>query len=542
MVRHVVLQCACLAAALLLAMAPVGAHEPVNDANAVSQAIASLAPAADQRTARAAALLLQFYQRVDYQPVWTAAASKLALQELQAARQHGLDPADYAVDSGMPAADVEAPGLPAQYDVALTAAMLRFLADLQYGRTPPDFSWSDGSWPQRDADLPKLLLAALREGNPGAAIAATQPGNPLYRRARQALAAYRQLESLVDGLAPLPPLAAGTKLTAGMPYPAAAALRQRLTLLGDMPAGPDHAAGAVYDDALAAGVRRFQLRHGLLQDGVLGKATMAALSVPLAQRIRQLELTLERMRWMPALPRGPVVVINVPSFRLWALDTSLGADTPPLEMRVIVGAAAATPTPLFIGRMRHLEFNPAWNVPSSITLQEFLPKLARDRNYLVKQDMELVGMDGRVVADGPATLRGLRSGALRLRQRPGPKNPLGAVKFAMPNPMSIYLHGTPANQLFARQRRDFSHGCIRLERPAELAAFVLRGQEAWDQAAILEAMAPGPTTVVKLDTPVPVILLYATAMVDRQGQVIFLQDIYGLDQKLDREMAAGRIY
>jgi murein L,D-transpeptidase YcbB/YkuD len=267
---------------------------------------------------------------------------------------------------------------------------------------------------------------------------------------------------------------------------------------------------------------------------------MSALAVPLSHRIRQLELTLERLRWMPTLPPGPVIVVNVPSFRLWALDTRVPSNAPQVEMRVIVGTAARTPTPLFIGELRHLEFNPAWNVPRSIELDEIMPKLARDPDYLRKQDMELVSMDGKPVSGAAPQLTALQAGTVRVRQRPGARNVLGAVKFAMPNPMSIYLHATSANELFAMQRRDLSHGCIRLEQPAELAEFVLRHEGSWDHASVLQAMEPGPTRIVRLSTPIPVILLYATAVTDRQGRALFLHDVYGLDQKLIRTLELER--
>jgi len=203
-----------------------------------------------------------------------------------------------------------------------------------------------------------------------------------------------------------------------------------------------------------------------------------------------------------------------------------------VEMRVIVGNAARTPTPLIIAQLRQLEFNPVWNIPRSIEVQEFIPKLERDPDFLRKQDIELVPR-GPITDPAPKSpLESLRDGTMRLRQRPGPRNALGAVKFSMPNPLSIYLHGTPAIGLFAKARRDLSHGCIRLEHPAELAAFVLRNEDGWDRAAVQAAMAPGPTRTVTLSAPIPVVLLYATALVDRLGRAIFLPDTYGLDKKL----------
>jgi murein L,D-transpeptidase YcbB/YkuD len=226
----------------------------------------------------------------------------------------------------------------------------------------------------------------------------------------------------------------------------------------------------------------------------------------------------------------------VPAYRLWAFDGRDPAGQP-LEMRVIVGAAARTPTPLFIGQMRYLEFNPYWNVPRSIETAEIIPKLARDPGYLARNDMELVSAAGTVLP-GAGGLAALRAGTARVRQRPGPKNALGAVKFAMPNPMNIYLHSTSAQELFARSRRDLSHGCIRVEHPAALAQFVLADPERWSADAVAAALRPGRTVTVMLREAVPVVLFYATALTDRDGRALFADDIYGLDEQLVQALRA----
>jgi murein L,D-transpeptidase YcbB/YkuD len=249
--------------------------------------------------------------------------------------------------------------------------------------------------------------------------------------------------------------------------------------------------------------------------------------------VRQLELTLERLRWLPDVGPGPLIMVDLPAYRLWAFQHAAGgADSAeaPLEMRVVVGTAVKTETPLFVGQMRYLEFNPYWNVPRSILDKEFLPKLARNPAWLAQNDMETVP-PGASVAD-------LRAGRARVRQRPGPKNSLGAIKFVLPNPMDIYLHSTPARELFERSRRDLSHGCIRVELPAALAQFVLAGQPQWDADAIQAALQPGPTRRVDLARPVPVVIFYATAILDSDGGVRFVADIYGRDATLERELAA----
>ena len=309
--------------------------------------------------------------------------------------------------------------------------------------------------------------------------------------------------------------------------------RSRLVLLGDLPAAAPPPAEGIYSEAMEEGVRRFQSRHGLLDDGVLGRGTIDALNVPLKRRVRQLELTLERLRWLPDFGPGPLIMVDLPVYRLWAfqnLSDQAGKAGAPLEMRVVVGTAVKTETPLFVGQMRYLEFNPYWNVPRSILDKDILPKIERNPAYLKQNDMETVP-PGVGVAD-------LRAGKARLRQRPGPKNSLGAVKFAMPNPMDIYLHSTPARELFERSRRDLSHGCIRVEQPAALAQFVLSGQRQWTADKIQAALQPGPTRHVDLARPIPVVIFYATAIADGDGSPRFAADIYGRDAKLEKALGS----
>lgn len=380
------------------------------------------------------------------------------------------------------------------------------------------------------------LRQAVATGRLAETVGAAEPALPLYARVKAALARYRSLAAQ----APSWPALGSPGVVPGEVDETA--LRERLRLLGDL----DAAAGAGPDSAdrppglgLAAAIRRFQARHGLAEDGIPGRATLAALAVPPAQRAAQLALTMERLRWLPVL-HGRVVAVNVPTFRLWAFDLGQEGGAP-LEMRVIVGKAAGTPTPAFLGQMHAVEFNPYWNVPRSIAIAEPLPKLARNSAYLKQNDMELVMGDGRVVRTANAdALAGLRAGTVRLRQRPGPKNALGEIKFAMPNPMNIYLHSTPSRELFQRGRRHLSHGCIRVEDAAALAGFVLADPARWGEAQVAAAMRPGATRSVSLPAPVAVVLFYATAVTDRQGRTLFADDIYGRDRRLAAALRAGR--
>ena len=474
------------------------------------------------------AWLERFYGARDYAPAWTGAAATQALDVLGKADEHGLPAQDY---SPRPlAARMHAHGAApvddtADQDAALTLALLRYLADLHAGRIRSDFA------AVRVVDPVPLLQHALAEQNLAAAVDAAEPRLAIYHRLKATLAEYRKLAT--QPTAPLPAAPSNRAIEAGAAYAGARELGARLMLLGDL-APEAGTQGDTYSAELAQAVMRFQDRHGLDADGKLGRQTLAALNVPLASRVRQVELSMERLRWLPELPPGPFIAVNLPSFRLWAFKAT---DAPPvLATRVIVGKAVRTQTPLFIGTLRHIEFNPYWNVPPSILRAEIVPALLRDPDYLVKNDMEVVGPGAQTVS--AATLAALRSGALRVRQRPGPQNALGAIKFALPNSMNIYLHSTPARALFARSRRDFSHGCIRVEDTAALANFVLADQAGWTSEAIAAAMAPGPNRTVQLKAPMPVVIFYTTAIVDGDGRPLFPDDVYRLDGALERNLAA----
>jgi murein L,D-transpeptidase YcbB/YkuD len=468
--------------------------------------------------------LERFYAPRHYAPAWQPSQAAAALYVLRGARAEGLDPRDYGIEA-LTRQAASAQANRAAFDVALTSAMLRYLADLRVGRVRSEFHVQLPDPRLQDYDPVERLRTGLAKGRLQAAVSAAEPAVPLYARTKAMLAHYRELAALPYPSLPPP---SGGNLVVGERYGGARALYERLLLLGDLaqdaPAPPKNR----YSDGLAAGVARFQARHGLDDDGVLGRATLAALNVPPATRVRQLELTLERLRWLPDFAPGPLIVVDLPAYRLWA--SRIGQDQPPIEMRVVVGKAVKTETPLFVGQMRYLEFHPYWNVPRSILLKEILPKLEEDPGYLQQNDMEIVP-HGADVAD-------LRAGRARVRQRPGPKNSLGAVKFAMPNPDDIYLHSTPMRELFRRSRRDLSHGCIRVEHPAELAQFVLGDQPQWNVGSIERALQPGTSRRADLSGPIPVVIFYATAIVDANDKARFSPDIYGRDPLLERALRA----
>jgi murein L,D-transpeptidase YcbB/YkuD len=468
----------------------------------------------------------RFYAPRKYAPAWNPSTAAAALWVLRQATQQGLNPLDYGTDSlqqQLRAGRTDTPG----FEVTLTSAMLHYLADLRVGRVRSEYHTRMPDARLRQYDPVERLRTGLGAGRLQAAVQAAEPQLRLYGRVKAALASYRELARQPYPALPKP----NAKVRPGGAYPDATALFTRLVLLGDLPANTPPPTEGIYSEQMEEGVQHFQARHGLLEDGVLGRGTIDALNVSPSKRVRQLELTLERLRWLPDFGPGPLIVVDLPAYRLWALNNgSNDSIDAPLEMRVVVGSAVKTETPLFVGQMRYLEFNPYWNVPRSILEKEILPKLERNPAYLKQNDMETVP-PGASVAD-------LKAGRARVRQRPGAKNSLGAIKFAMPNPMDIYLHSTPARELFERSRRDLSHGCIRVEHPAALAQFVLGGEQKWNADTIQDALQPGPTRHVDLKHPIPVVLFYATAMVDTEGSARFAADIYGRDAKLEQELAA----
>jgi murein L,D-transpeptidase YcbB/YkuD len=487
-----------------------------------------------------------FYRPADYAPQWLghADAVQSALNELAAAPANGLDPAEYDVDwlrdefaaiGAGERADERGP----RADVALTVSLFRLLNDLHAGRVTPGQAGFHFKSVHTPLDLAALARSALSSGDVRDAVAAAEPSFPLYQRLKDALGRYRQIENEV--VAPMPPLPKrARKIEPGSTYAGVTAIAERLQLMGDLPQDAETPAEDRYDGPVVDAVRGFQERHGLKADGVLGRETLAALAVPFSVRARQIALSLERLRWLPELPPGPVIAVNIPSFRLWAFVNARKDTSAQLTMAVIVGGAvSAKKTPVFIGDMRYLEFSPYWNVPPSIQKKEIVPKLRRDPGYWDREDFEAVpvgGKGGAITELDAATLEGLASGSLRVRQRPGPKNAVGEVKFVLPNTMDIYLHGTPAQNLFDRSRRDFSHGCIRLEDPAALAQFVLADQPDWTPERISEAMEAGTLSTAKLTRSIPVVIFYTTAIVDAKNRALFASDIYGYDAKLEKAL------
>ena len=365
-----------------------------------------------------------------------------------------------------------------------------------------------------------------------------------YQRTLSALERYRVLAALASKEDDADILPATKKpVERGDHYAGVPRLSRLLSRIGDLPADavnifPD-VDSDVYDATLVAAVKRFQTRHGLEPDGRLGKGTLAQLNTPLSFRVRQLELALERWRRLPYDPSRPAIVLNLPEFRLRAFDAG---HQPALEMKIVIGQAHKLETPLLSSELETVLFRPYWNVPFSIQRKELVPHIKRDPSYISKNDFELVTPKGDVVAQDAVTdtlMAQLRSGKLHLRQRRGPKNSLGLIKFVFPNEYDVYMHDTPAKSLFSRARRDFSHGCIRLESAQNLAEWVLREESGWRQDRIVAAMQGQESISVKLTRPIPVMTIYVTAVVAENGEVHFFEDIYSQDAALEQELVGA---
>ncbi len=384
--------------------------------------------------------------------------------------------------------------------------------------------------------LGRLILGMVTMAGVGSLPAQVADGSTSgeYRQTLSALERYRILASEDDGEI-LP--ATKKPVEPGDHYGGVPRLVRLLTRIGDLPTESRPADSDLYDPVLVAAVKRFQTRHGLEPDGRLGKGTLAQLNTPLSFRVRQLELALERWRRLPYDPSRPAIVLNLPEFRLRAFEAG---HQPALEMKIVIGQAHKLETPLLSSELHTVLFRPYWNVPFSIQRKELLPHIKRDPSYISKNDFELVTPKGVVMTQDAVSdtmLAQLRSGQLRLRQRRGPKNSLGLIKFVFPNEYDVYMHDTPAKSLFARARRDFSHGCIRLEKAEDLAKWVLREESGWRMDRIVAAMLGTESVSVKLKHPIPVMTIYVTAVVAENGEVHFFDDIYGEDAAFEKELA-----
>jgi murein L,D-transpeptidase YcbB/YkuD len=454
------------------------------------------------------------------------------------AERYGLSPETYEIqlspaEMQLIASGSASPALLQRYSQGLSAVISQFVYHLRHGRISPRAAGFD--LPPAVAEInDRLLMEIAGADDVEKTLEALEPQIAPYRQLKQALLRYRELATN-PAIQPLPAFP-GKSLRVGDTYAGAVQLRQILALLGDAPADTGTHQTEVLDATLVRALEHFQARHGLAVDGTLGRQTLAALNVPMQRRVRQIELALERWRWLGVLPR-PDIVINIPQFMLYALPRPGRADDRLLEMPVIVGRTGDR-TPIFTASIEQVVFNPYWDVPSSILRNELLPKIRKDASYLQRHHFEIVrGASDNAAVQAPTAeaIQALASGQFRLRQQPGADNALGPVKFVMPNRYSIRLHGTSEPGLFESVQRAFSHGCIRVSDPAALAEYVLaNAQGQWDTEAVEAALCGTAPRRINLDTPVRVIVFYSTVAATRSLGVLFAPDLYGHDARLEQ--------
>ncbi|MFD2512272.1 murein L,D-transpeptidase [Pontibacter locisalis] len=492
-------------------------------------------------------LVQQFYKDRSFELAWfrngkmIPQADKL-IEAIGNANKEGLTPKDYKVKDlrglyrryeSLPASDEIKQKKQQELDLALTASYFNYASDFYKGAVDPH-SAAAIEWEvkRNKIKLNKALETILeeKEHTPYYEFEAVHEG---YKKLREALVEYRRIQeaggwSKIEGPKVVKP---------GDTAEVVLALRKRL--LPQQQVIEQDTAFLVYDKKVENAVTDFQNRHGLLVDGVLGPQTYEALNVPVEDRIEQLVLNMERWRWLPKdlSPNGSeYVMVNIPAFRVYVMEN--GKEV--LQMKSVVGETMHS-TPIFSHQIQYLMFAPYWNVPNSIVEEDIKPKLQKNINWLETQNMEMVTTFGPNAKRVPVSRVNWNTMTrnnfkYRIRQRPGPQNSLGKVKFMFPNEYSVYLHDTPADHLFSEADRDFSHGCVRLERPADLATYLLKDKPGWDRNRVIQAMNAREQQRVDLPDNMPVYLVYFTAWVDEEGNVQFRDDLYGHDKDLARKL------
>jgi murein L,D-transpeptidase YcbB/YkuD len=488
-------------------------------------------------------LISQIYEDRQYRPLWVGVhpvpeRTKELIATLCDAEREGLRPADYrlaelrrTVERLHPSLEKKRPEAFAVLDLELTRRFLDYGADLLAGRLDPKAVASGWYIRARRSSIDGTLRGALQAEEFSGIVASLRPNHPEYAELVNALAGYREI--LRQGGWPHVP--GHRRLRRGDRGVRVALLRRRLRITGDL----EGSAGrkTVYNRAVAKAVARFQARHGIPSNGMVGAATLAALNVPVQVRIRQIQLNLERYRWLPAEFGPRYIYVNIPDYRLSAYDVGRLV----LTMRVVVGDEYGKATPVFADMMKFVVFRPYWYVPQRILVREILPRVRKKRSYLARHQFEVVDAKRESVVLNPRRINWSRVNfsRVRVRQRGGsPTNPLGLVKFMFPNQFAVYLHDTPTRKLFSRPKRTLSHGCVWVQKPLELAEYVLEGRDEWNEKTIRQAMETAQPAdeasvdgqSVTLAQPVPVYIVYLTAFVE-DGIVNFRPDPYGRDRE-----------
>jgi len=408
-----------------------------------------------------------------------------------------------------------------EFDTRLTYALIQYVSELCFGRIAPRMVSPDWPAAETKCDVSRLVNDAVENNTVESLASQLSPKLPEYQGLKSSLARYREIAAQGGWQ----PLSSDRKELAGI-----------LERLGDLSPEPERATHS--QRALTEAVRHFQDRHGLEPDGRPGKKTIEALNIPVSQRIEQIEINMDRMRWIAPRLEPRHIRVNIPGFQLSVYD----GEQSSLEMKAIVGSME-NPTPILDGELEYLVFSPYWNIPLSIATKEVLPQIQKDPTYLRRENMEVVRVKKeKIEVIDPSKINWDKESDLsgyHLRQKPGPTNALGLVKFIFPNPYNVYLHDTPSDNLFDRLTRTLSHGCVRVEHPADLAVYLLQDQPEWTPELIEEAMHAEKEKQVPLKAHFPIHLIYWTAWADKDGNLQFREDVYGYDQK-HRELTAPK--
>lgn len=475
------------------------------------------------------------YRDATYQPIWFDAnqVSKKAVEALEmliSAHNDGLHSPDYNIDGLLAFQDDGSIANRAQFEVALTKSLIAYGQHMNSGRLDPrKVNREIVIYPQKMA--PGTLLGNLRNtGNIKAFLRLLAPLTPRYERLRSALAAFRRLEAN-GGWTPIPE---GEVLKPGMEDERMPLLKTRLLEEGDLK-NEQATEGNLYSGPLVEAVKLFQQRHGLEMDGVIGPATLREFNVTVTDRIKTMEINMERNRWMQNDFGSYHVFANLADQVL-----KLVKNGKTIHAEIIQVGLPFHRTPVFSDSMEYLELNPYWNVPVSIAVNEYLPKLRGNPGYLQRANLQVL-RGGKVVNtfSVPWSTYGKGRFPVRLRQPPGPKNALGRVKFMFPNKYNVYIHDTPSKSKFNRSSRYFSHGCLRLRDPLKMAEIIL-GQQGWSRSKIDNIIKSGKRRVVRLDQEIPVHVVYLTSWVNKDGSVNFRKDVYGRDKILAKALSKIR--
>jgi L,D-transpeptidase YcbB len=497
-------------------------------------------------------IVATFYDDRNYEVAWTrdgapTASAKAFIEQFRDAGAKGLIPEDYDAPrwaDRMQALNSKSANAISLFDVAMTVNVMRYISDLRIGRVNPSHFNFEIPVQDKKYDLAEFVSDnAVDSADIPKLIAGVEPDSVEYRQTEAALAHYLDLAKQQEQAQaePLPTVA--KPISVGGAYPAAGALLTRLQLEGDAAPGTasdTKSPSTVFDSTLSDAVKHYQHRHGFTEDGKLTPQTIKSLNVPMTYRVTQLQDSLERWRWLPDPYLHARLMVNLPEFVLRGFDPDHKLD---FTMRVVVGKVMGQhQTPVFTHMMKYLVFRPYWSVPVDIARKELVPHMEASHGYLASKNFEVTNNKGIVQTD--YTAKQIAQGAVMVREKPGPKNSLGLVKFIFPNQYDIYLHSTPAVSLFEQTRRDFSHGCIRVQKPADLAAWVLQGQGGdWDLDKVQAAMNSGPDNrTVSLKTPLPIVIFYLTAIVVDDNEVHFFDDIYGYDSEMQQVFAKGPPY